>query len=1057
MLRLPLTISARTLRDLGIWLGAPPPNDIYHDSSEKRLENTCEWILHRDIFLQWQVPSTTAKVLWIRGPAGFGKTILCAKLVQEIERTTTAPMAYFFLSTKFEGRENPFLAMRSWLTSLVLKSQVAFDIVSKHRLSQIEERASQSTIVRLFREVSMAIPGCIFVLDGLDECTGMADTDTKSVSHFLSELRKAIAKTNTRLLILSRPAAVIQQGLSLFPGYSIYDIELDDVGPDLAVFASDVVERKLTTKDEEWKLSIAQKIKDRCKGQFQWVKLQEGSLRRGLSKRHLERVIDQTPSGLDALYDREWDRINSMGSEDKQRALSLLRWAAFAVNPLTAGQIAEAVLITDDYEELQADERPECIDEDYIESMILDLCGSLLEVKQLTVHDANGDVGSPIIGADHFAEAGQHKEAEFEPLPSDQKVHLTHFSVKEYLLLKLSPPGVLLPDEKLRSSIESREHTHLAKCCLRYMTWKGVWDKWLEQDNKDHSMQFLYYAAKNWQHHYKLVRTLDYDLKAAIWTLFDAESETGFLWRHLAKNELCPSNTQGGNSKVPSPLQVAASMNLTHVVARLLHEGNVDPNDLAENGCTALHFACACNNKETATLLLGNGAGVDARDIHGLTALHVASMFERRELVTLLIERGADVNARGNLDGTPLLYTSTNQQNDVASLLLDAGADPHLADTDGQTPLAEATARNRIDTVQLFLDRGVYNGNEFGANGNELGLSLCIACGRGFLEVAKLLVNRGADASFRTTSGQTPLLAAVRGGHLEIISLLFDEIGSTHELNRDQTTLLHHASLNKDPCVAKLLLERGADIEAKDRLGMRPIYYASFYGLVKTVNLLVESGADIRAKDYIGRTPLSYTAERGHNSVVQLLLSKSRDNPDPADCCCRNILHYACKEGHDEIVKFLIQRGQDKPSLDQRDCWGSTPLSIAVRRGHIDVVKTLLATNLVDATSKDDLGRTLVWWAMRQQQAELLDLLIGTNEQLSCGFEEDNCLEVPGRSDPYCDICWFGSSKQSSKQLFFTCAICFLGQTDLRICPECFARGGHCFDTGHQLLIRQYT
>ncbi|KAI6756914.1 hypothetical protein HG530_011512 [Fusarium avenaceum] len=884
---------ARTLRDLGIWLGGPPPNDIFHDSSDKRLEGTCEWILHRDIFLQWQVPTTTAKVLWIKGPAGFGKTVLCAKLVQEIERTTATPMAYFFLSTKFEGRENPFLAMRSWLTSLVLKSQVAFEIVNKSRLSQYEQKAPQSTIVRLFGEVTMAIPECTFILDGLDECTGMADTDTKSISHFLNELRKSIAKTNTRLLVVSRPAALIQQGLSAFLGYSIYDIELDDVGPDLAAFASDIVERKLTIKDEAWKLSIAQKIKDRCRGQFQWVKLQEGSLRRGLSKRRLERVIDETPSGLDALYDREWARINSMGIDDKQRALSLLRWAAFAMYPLTVGQIAEAMLITEDCEELPVDERPECIDEDYIESMILEFCGSLLEVKQPDLRDVNGDAGSFSNGADNYAEADQRKQLESGALPRDQEVRLTHFSVKEYILLKLSPPGLLLPNETYRSFIESQEHMAIAKCCLRYISLEEVWHELKQLDDEDTNMQFLDYASMKWEHHYRLVKTPDSDLKEAVWSLFDAGSKPGHLWRHFVKNKIGSLDILGGNVKAPGPLHVAAAMSLTYVVARLLQEGDVDPNDATEDGCTALHFACTYNNKEIATLLLDNGADPGVKSISGFTALHFASMLDHRELVTLLMERGADVDAGNNLDDTPLLHASSNQQNDMARLLLHEGANLHRAST---------------------------------------------------------------DTSFQTASGQTPLTAAVRDGNLEVMCLLFNQFGFTNEAHEDQLTLLHYASMGEDPRVAKLLLERGANIEEKDGWGMRPIHYASFYGRVRTVKLLVEGGADTKAKDYGGRTPLSYAAGRGHKSVVQLLLGEWRHDPNPADHSGRDTLHYACQEGRDEIVKFLIQAEEEKPSLDQRDRWGSTPLSIAVRRGHTEVVKTLLATNLVDSTSKDDLG-----------------------------------------------------------------------------------------------------
>ncbi|KAH6950828.1 ankyrin repeat-containing domain protein, partial [Fusarium avenaceum] len=101
--------------------------------------------------------------------------------------------------------------------------------------------------------------------------------------------------------------------------------------------------------------------------------------------------------------------------------------------------------------------------------------------------------------------------------------------------------------------------------------------------------------------------------------------------------------------------------------------------------------------------------------------------------------------------------------------------------------------------------------------------------------------------------------------------------------------------------------------------------------------LLVEGGADTKVKDHSGRTPLSYAAGRGHKSVVQLLLGEWRHDPNPADHSGRDMLHYACQEGRDGIVKLIIQAEGEKPSLDQRDRWGSTPLSIAVRRGHTDV------------------------------------------------------------------------------------------------------------------------
>ncbi|KAM0293820.1 hypothetical protein ACHAO9_001506 [Fusarium lateritium] len=1003
VLRSPLTSIAQKLRDLRAWIGSPPPNDLYHDSNEKRLEETCEWIFHRNKFLEWQAPATTAKVLWIKGPAGFGKTILCAKLVQAIEETATAPMAYFFLSTNFEDRDNPFLAMRSWLISLVLKSPVAFDIVSKRRLSQHEQRAPQSTIVQLFREVTMAIPGCTFILDGLDECTGMVDTDTKSVTHFLKELRNAVLDTNTRLLILSRPAAVIQQGLSLFPGYSVYNIELDDVGPDLATFASDVVKRKLAKEDEEWKLSIAQKMKSRCEGQFQWIKLQESSLRKGLGRRSLERVIDETPPGLDALYDREWNRINSMGDTDRQRALSLLRWVAFAMGPLTVGEVAEAVLITEDSQELPVDDFPERIDEDYIESMILGLCGSLLEVKQPAIYRSLRD--TTYSDSNDIAETNHNEDVRFGVPPRDKKVHLTHFSVKEYTSFRLSPMGGSLGNEKLRSFVESQEHMALAKCCVRYIILKSVWDESPEQQNKHYNARFLYYAATKWHHHYKLVARPDSDLNEEIWALFDKRKPIWPTWSRYLLGD--PSSTiTDGEWKAYGAIHVAASMNLTHVVARLLQDGNSDPNYRLQNGDTALHQACFHGCKEVAAQLLENGAELDAVNMSGDTALHLASMFDHGEMVAILIERGANVHAKAYLDQTPLHYASSTGHIHVARLLLDAGADPRSKSAHGYTPIVAATIGNHISMVQLLLDRGADQGADINTAADELSRALCEACEEGFLELIKLLVNRGADIKSRTTGGRklTPLYSAILGGHLEAVSFLLDQGCSTEEVYVAQGKPLHYASVSEHSHIAKLLLQRGANIEARDNCGRQPIHLAAYAGRAGTVKLLVEKGADTKSRDYNGRTPISHASESGRMSVVQLLLTTYSDDLRVTDYYRRSPLHYACQGGRGDVVRLFIQSKDVKALLDRRDAWGSTPLSMAVRRGHEDVVIALMATKLVDLKSKDDLGRSLAWWASRQQQPSILLRRILPNEDSAFGRDEDSCAKEPETWGTYCDL-----------------------------------------------------
>ncbi|KAM5342882.1 hypothetical protein ACJ41O_013848 [Fusarium nematophilum] len=70
-----------------------------------------------------------AKLLWINGPAGFGKTILCAHVVEHLSSTLETPVAYFFFSSDLESREDPFVAVRSWVSQVVSQHEGAFEHV----------------------------------------------------------------------------------------------------------------------------------------------------------------------------------------------------------------------------------------------------------------------------------------------------------------------------------------------------------------------------------------------------------------------------------------------------------------------------------------------------------------------------------------------------------------------------------------------------------------------------------------------------------------------------------------------------------------------------------------------------------------------------------------------------------------------------------------------------------------------------------------------------------------------------------------------------------------
>ncbi|KAF9770526.1 hypothetical protein IL306_011910, partial [Fusarium sp. DS 682] len=218
------------------------------------------------------------------------------------------------------------------------------------------------------------------------------------------------------------------------------------VRSDTAAYSQSIVDRKLPNKSDDIRSTLSEAMTNRCQGQFLWLKMQEESLRRGMNKKQLQSAIENTPTGLDHLYDRNWTRITRLREWEKHRAFALLRWTAFALRPLTVCEIIEAVLIVE-FEDLPLDDLPDAVDDDYVASEIIGLCGPLLEVRN--------DSTDPSVGR--------------------RTVHLPHFTVRQFLLRQLPTPDWIQQNNRLQISYEKVQNTVLAKACLQYVSLRQVW------------------------------------------------------------------------------------------------------------------------------------------------------------------------------------------------------------------------------------------------------------------------------------------------------------------------------------------------------------------------------------------------------------------------------------------------------------------------------------------------------------------------------------------------------------------------------------------------------
>lgn len=249
----------------------------------------------------------------------------------------------------------------------------------------------------------------------------------------------------------------------------------------------------------------------------------------------------------------------------------------------------------------------------------------------------------------------------------------------------------------------------------------------------------------------------------------------------------------------------------------------------------ALIEAAKRGNLAQVKALLDKGADVNAKGTAGYTALMAAVTFgSRPDVVKLLLERGADINTKTLSGHTPLLIAVASFQSNMARLLLEKGADIDVREPHHNlSPLMIAARNNMGDIAKLLLDKG--------ANINEKGdyhwTALDWSIYGGHAKMVKLLLDKGADVNTKTPYGRTALMEAAEPDHL----VKTDMPHSKPERQAQYGPIYPNRS--RDLEVVKLLLEHGADVNAKDEDGWTALKRAERRGSREIVELLKAYGA----------------------------------------------------------------------------------------------------------------------------------------------------------------------------------------------------------------------
>lgn len=201
---------------------------------------------------------------------------------------------------------------------------------------------------------------------------------------------------------------------------------------------------------------------------------------------------------------------------------------------------------------------------------------------------------------------------------------------------------------------------------------------------------------------------------------------------------------------------------------------------------------------------------------------------------------------------TPLHWAATLGLLELAIKLIDEGADIEAKDSDGKTPLLCAAISSDTLPLKALIDRSA----NINAKNNKSENILHIIIAANYMsKSSKMLIK--SDAGKRSNSLLKIALESGADVNVKIIDEGF--------------TPLHYACYAGYHEALVLLLEHGAEVDAKAANGMTPLHIASWKGDQEFVLSLLEHGADANAEDSFGYTPLRAAITEGHTNIVTLL------------------------------------------------------------------------------------------------------------------------------------------------------------------------------------------
>lgn len=294
-----------------------------------------------------------------------------------------------------------------------------------------------------------------------------------------------------------------------------------------------------------------------------------------------------------------------------------------------------------------------------------------------------------------------------------------------------------------------------------------------------------------------------------------------------------------------TPLEIAALCDRRDLAGILDRNGGLAAVFGDQAALRPFLLALIADRPEIAAFLLDQGAASGTGPPDGPPALALAAGFGYVEIVSQLLERGTDVDARSHGGRTPLMLACESGAADCAEALMAGGADLDLWSEDGSTALHAAVDWGRPDIMRSLLA----NGADVNIQDNEGWSCLHVAIFHDDPGIAGDLIAAGADVDANVyATGRTALIQALEDGKFDIARMLLDAGADVNRHKDGRTTPLMAAVAAGQDDLVRALIDKGAEVNVRTDDGRTALSIAETGGRQAIAETLLKAGAKKRAK-----------------------------------------------------------------------------------------------------------------------------------------------------------------------------------------------------------------